>query len=91
MAARKLGMEDVPVIVLRHLSEAQRRALVIAANQLALNAGWDEEMLRLEVELLKDAGFDLQLTGFDAAELARLLEKQEAQAGLTGSGPAPAG
>jgi ParB/RepB/Spo0J family partition protein len=49
MAARKLGMTEVPVIVLRHLSEAQRRALVIADNQLALNSGWDEEMLRLEL------------------------------------------
>src|SRR5450432_295231 len=61
MAARKLGMNEVPVIVLRHLSEAQRRALVIADNQLALNAGWDEEMLRLELALLKDADYDLQL------------------------------
>jgi ParB-like chromosome segregation protein Spo0J len=48
-AARKLRMTEVPVIVLRHLSEAQRRALVIADNQLALNSGWDEEMLRIEL------------------------------------------
>ena len=83
MAARKLGMEEVPVIVLRHLSEAQRRALVIADNQLALNAGWDEESLRLELTLLQAADYDLGLVGFDDDELARLLEKQDAQAGLT--------
>jgi ParB-like chromosome segregation protein Spo0J len=51
LAARQLGLQEVPVIVLEHLSEAQRRALVIADNQLALDAGWDEEMLRLELVL----------------------------------------
>jgi ParB-like chromosome segregation protein Spo0J len=89
MAARKLGMEEAPVIVLRHLSEAQRRALVIADNQLALNAGWDEETLRLELTLLQDADYDLRLVGFDDLELARLLEKQEAQAGLTDEDDVP--
>ncbi|HZV04985.1 MAG TPA: ParB/Srx family N-terminal domain-containing protein, partial [Gemmataceae bacterium] len=52
MAARKLGMAEAPVIVLDHLSEAQRRALVIADNKLSQNAGWNEEMLRLELEAL---------------------------------------
>src|ERR1035438_1535244 len=52
LAARKLGMTEVPVIVLDHLSETQRRALVIADNRLAMNAGWDEEMLRVELESL---------------------------------------
>ncbi len=89
MAARKLGMEEVPVIVLRHLSEAQRRALVIADNQLALNAGWDEKTLRLELALLQEADYDLGLVGFDDVELARLLEKQEAQAGLTDEDDVP--
>ena len=74
-AARQLGMTEVPVIVLSHLSEAQRRALVIADNQLALNAGWDEEMLRLELALLQEGGYDLSLTGFEDEELARMLAR----------------
>ena len=72
LAARKLGMDTVPVIELAHLSEAQKRAYVIADNKLALNAGWDDEMLRAEFEELGDAGFDLVLTGFDGAEIAAL-------------------
>jgi ParB-like chromosome segregation protein Spo0J len=72
LAARKLGMDTVPVIELAHLSEAQKRAYVIADNKLALNAGWDDEMLRAEFEELGDAGFDLALTGFDGAEIAAL-------------------
>jgi ParB-like chromosome segregation protein Spo0J len=59
LAARQLGLREVPVIVLAHLSEAQRRALLIADNQLGLNAGWDEEMLRLELAALQEAKFDL--------------------------------
>ena len=55
LAARKLGIAEVPVIVLDHLTETQRRALVLADNKLALNAGWDEDMLRVELESLKDA------------------------------------
>jgi len=83
LAARKLGLKEVPVIVLGHLSEAQRRALVIADNQLALNSGWDEELLRIELVLLQDADYDLGLVGFDDVELARLLEAQDAAEGLT--------
>src|SRR5215467_7810532 len=56
-AAQSLGMREVPVIVLAHLSEIQRRALAIADNQLALNAGWDEEMLREQLAALRDADF----------------------------------
>src|SRR3984885_10950824 len=82
-AARQLGMEEVPVIVLGHLSEAQRRALVIADNQLALNAGWSEEMLRLELQVLQEADYDLNLLGFDDMELARLLAQQEGTEGFT--------
>src|ERR1700730_11358318 len=72
LAARELGMTEVPVIQLGHLSEAQRRALVIADNQLALNAGWDESTLRIELQALLDADFYLNLVGFDDEELARL-------------------
>jgi DNA modification methylase len=73
LAARKLGMEEVPVIVLAHLTPAQKRALVIADNKLALNAGWDEEMLRSEVAALQEDGFDLDLVGFSDEELRTLL------------------
>ena len=73
LAARKLGMAEVPVIELSGLSEAQKRALVIADNRLALNAGWDEEMLALELGDLQSLGFDLSLTGFDLDEIASLV------------------
>jgi DNA modification methylase len=82
MAARKLGLERVPVIELAHMSEAQRRAYVMADNQLALNAGWDEALLRLELADLSDLGFDLGLIGFGAGELERLLAG-EGREGLT--------
>jgi hypothetical protein len=72
MAARKLGEKDVPCIELGHLTEAQKRAYVIADNQLALNAGWDAEMLKVEIAELVDADFDLGLLGFDDAMLAGL-------------------
>jgi len=73
LAARLLGMAEVPVIVLEHLTETQRRALVIADNKLALNAGWNDEMLRLEVEALQEDGFDLNVVGFNDDELRVLL------------------
>lgn len=72
LAARKLGMTDVPVIELAGLSEAQKRALIIADNKLALNAGWDNELLALEFGDLESLGFDLSLTGFGADEIATL-------------------
>src|SRR5713101_2428415 len=65
LAARQLGLEQVPVIVLDHLSEMQKRAYIIADNQLALNAGWDEEMLRLELASLQDEDFNVDLLGFE--------------------------
>src|SRR5580692_1882876 len=65
LAARKLGLTKVPVIVLDHLTEAQKRAYIIADNQLALNAGWDEEALRLELAALHEEDFDLSLIGFE--------------------------
>ena len=68
-AARKLGLDAVPVIELAHLSVNQKRAYVIADNRLALDAGWDEEMLALELADLTSAGYDLALTGFDDVDL----------------------
>ena len=82
LAARKLGLTDAPVIVIDGLNENQRRALTLADNKLALNAGWDEEMLRLEIEALRDADYDVNLIGFDDEELALLLAQQEAATGL---------
>ena len=76
-AAQKLGLEMVPVVVLDHLTPTQRRALVIADNRIAENAGWDDELLRVELEALQDEGFDLDLTGFDADALADLLAGDE--------------
>lgn len=75
-AARKLGLVSVPVIVLDHLTDAQRRAYILADNKLALNAGWDEELLLAELRDL-DEMIDLQLTGFDANELERLFATDE--------------
>lgn len=73
MAAQQLAMEMVPVVRMSGLSETQRRALIIADNQLAITgAGWDEERLREEIEALTVLGFDIPLIGFDAAELDRL-------------------
>jgi DNA modification methylase len=73
LAARKLGLAEVPVIRFEHLSEAQKRAYLIADNQLTLNSGWDEELLAEELAWLRDERFDLDLIGFDATELERLL------------------
>jgi DNA modification methylase len=84
MAARKLGMTEAPVIVLDHLSESQRRALVIADNRLAQNAGWDEEMLRVELEALRADEFNLDLLGFADDEIEALLaDPDESIAGNT--------
>ena len=88
-AAKRLKMTEVPVIVLAHLSEAQRRALVIADNQLALNSGWNEELLSVELALLQEADYDLDLLGFDDVELSRLLEAQDAAEGLTDEDAVP--
>jgi hypothetical protein len=73
LAARKLWLAEVPVIRFEHLSEAQKRAYLIADNQLALQAGWSEELLAQELAWLRDESFDLNLVGFDATELERLL------------------
>jgi hypothetical protein len=75
MAARKLGHKEVPTIELTGLSEAQKKAYIIADNKLALNAGWDDEMLKIEIKELGDMDFDLSLLGFDDIELANLFDE----------------
>ncbi len=89
MAARKLGMEAVPVIELAHLSEPQRKALIIADNKLAMNAEWDNDLLMLELGELLEGGFDLDLLGFDKDELDALLSPTEATEGLTDEDAVP--
>ena len=69
LAARSLGHKDLPVVVASGWSETKKRAYVIADNKLALNAGWDNEMLSLEIQELQDVGFDLDLLGFDPSEM----------------------
>ena len=76
-AAHKLGLQVVPVVVLDHLTPTQRRALVIADNRIAENAGWDDAMLRVELADLQSNDFDLALTGFDADELLEILAGEE--------------
>lgn len=73
MAAQRMKMDEVPCIVLSGLTEAQKKAYVIADNKMALNAGWDDEKLKLELENLKELDFDLELTGFDSDELDQIL------------------
>jgi len=72
MAARKLGIADVPVLVARNWTDAQKRAYVLADNKLTLNGGWDNDLLKVELEELGAAGFDLALTGFGTDEIAGL-------------------
>ena len=77
LAARKLGMAEVPCIELAHLSEAQKKAYIIADNKLALNAGWDNELLAIELHELNAADFDMALIGFDAGELSAAMGLDE--------------
>ena len=72
LAAKKLNLEKVPCVVETHLTEAQRRAYILADNKLALDAGWDNDMLRVELQELKDLDFDLGLTGFDDLEITNI-------------------
>jgi ParB-like chromosome segregation protein Spo0J len=72
MAARKLGLVEVPTIMLSHLSEAQRKAYILADNRIALNSGWDNELLSLELQDIKD-DIDLSLIGFNEDELSLLI------------------
>lgn len=73
MAAQKLGIKELPCIEASHLTDAQRRAYVIADNKLALNAGWDDELLKIELQDLEAMDFDLSLTGFSDEETMALL------------------
>lgn len=74
LAARKLGLEEVPVMVANGWSEAQKRAYIIADNKLAENAGWDDDLLKVEFEELQELGFDLTQTGFTAEEIDGVLD-----------------
>lgn len=87
MAAQKLGLADLPVIEASHLTEAQRRAYVIADNRLALDAGWDNDLLKIELQDLDAQGFDLNLTGFSVDEIANFLT--EPTEGLTDEDAVP--
>lgn len=77
MAAGKLRLEKVPCIRLSHLTDTQRRAYIIADNKIALNAGWDEEMLGLELADLRELDFNLSLLGFDDSENEKQLNQDE--------------
>jgi len=77
MAASKLGLAKVPCIRLAHLTDTQKRAYIIADNKLALNAGWDEEMLGLELADLREADFDLDVLGFDNFAIEQFLNPSE--------------
>ncbi len=89
MAARMLGIKEVPTIRLSHLSEVQRKALVIADNKIAENAGWNDELLKQELQALDGEEFDLGLLGFDDDELAAFLDGDAGGEGLTDENAAP--
>jgi ParB-like chromosome segregation protein Spo0J len=76
-AARKLKIDKVPAIQLDELSEAQKKALILADNKLALNSGWDYDLLKVELDQLSEIGFDLQTIGFDANELSTIMFSEE--------------
>ena len=80
MAAHKLGLDEVPTVQAAHLTEAQKRAHVIADNRLALDAGWDIDMLKVEFQDLDAKGFDLTLTGFDLGELSAMFDEPNVSA-----------
>jgi len=77
LAAQKLGLDKLPCIDAAHLTEAQRRAYVIADNRLALDAGWDNDLLKIELQDLEAQGFDLTLTGFELGEVAALFDEPD--------------
>ena len=79
LASKKLKMEEVPCIILSGLTEAQKKAYIIADNKMALNAGWDDELLKVELENLKELDFDLELTGFNVDELDDIFQVEEEQ------------
>jgi hypothetical protein len=79
LAARKLNLQKVPVIVATHLTDTEKRAYAIADNKIALNAGWDEELLKIEIEALKDNGVDLETLGFSEEEFNELLDNLQSE------------
>jgi len=89
MAAQKLGLDQVPTIDCSDMTESQKKAYIIADNKLAMNAGWDNAMLTIELQDLEDEGFDLSLTGFDDKELDALLNVIEGTDGLTDEDAVP--
>jgi len=88
-AARKLNLSQVPCIRLEHLSETQRKAYILADNRIALNSGWEADLLSVEMAELKDLGINLESLGFDSDEIDALLNKIEPTAGLTDEDEAP--
>lgn len=89
MAARKLGLTEVPVIELAHLTPTQKKAYILADNRIAENAGWDEELLKLELAELQAAEYDLDLMGFSDEEIDKLLNGDEQSDGLTDEDAVP--
>ena len=81
LAARKLGYTEVPVIELENMTDSQKKAYVIADNQLAMNAGWDTSMLTLELGDLKEAGFSLDILGFNEQEIKTIMQEINFDAG----------
>lgn len=76
MAAREEGIKEVPCVLVDYLTEAQKKAYILADNRMALDAGWDEEMLRVEIESLQGADFDVSLTGFSDDEIAHIFDEE---------------
>lgn len=79
MVAQKLGIKQVPCVVESHLTEAQRKAYILADNRLALDAGWDKEMLKIEISELKNMNFNLDQIGFDGVEIDEILKNNEVE------------
>ncbi|MBF0093056.1 MAG: site-specific DNA-methyltransferase [Alphaproteobacteria bacterium] len=89
LAARQLGLAEVPVVVLAHLNDAQKRAFRIGDNQIALNSAWDEGILRQELDELRDLGVDLSLTGFELDDIDRMLAAEDGGDANEGGDEAP--
>jgi DNA modification methylase len=89
LAARKLGMAQVPVVPMEHLTEIQRKALILADNKIGENGSWDDDLLGLELAELQEAGFDLGLTGFSADEWDKLIAGDPSNDGLTDEDQVP--
>lgn len=84
MAAQKLGITDVPCMVAEGWTEAQRKAYVIADNKIAINSGWDMDLLKIEMQEIDALGFDLKLTGFDVGEMAAIFDEPDFAPGTEG-------